>query len=175
MGETRQHKQNVASGLTRQLSDELKGQYLRNFHEAGEFHRSHVQVDNPVSVICGSLNTIKTVTPQNVFSHTNLTTQPGVNNESLSSTKGSGGTMHPPFGLGVNRGQQIPQLVMRSPPQPDLGKESQVSNVQAQYTSNVAKTEEFLVKEKFIAFPQDHQLPNKEKLRGKVYCKYHNS
>ena len=31
------------------------------------------------------------------------------------------------------------------------------------------------MKEKFITFPQDHQLPNKEELRGKVYCKYHNS
>ena len=59
--------------------------------------------------------------------------------------------MHPPFGVGVNRGQQIPQLVMRSPP-PDLGKESQVSNAQAQYTYDVTKTEEFLVNEKFITF-----------------------
>ena len=39
----------------------------------------------------------------------------------------------------------------------------------------MTKTEEFLVKEKFITFPQDHQLPNKNELRGKVYCKYHNS
>ena len=91
-----------------------------------------MQVDNPVSVTCGSPNTIKTMTSQNVFSHTNPTTQPGVNNESLPSTNGSGGTMHSAFGVGVNRGQQIPQLVMRSPP-PDLGKESQVSNAQAQY------------------------------------------
>ena len=29
--------------------------------------------------------------------------------------------------------------------------------------------------EKFITFPQDHQLPSKEELRGKVYCKFHNS
>ena len=107
MGETRQHKQKVTSGPTRQLSDELGGQYPGNFREAGEFHRSHVQVDNPVSVICGSLNTVRTMTPQNVFSHTNPTTQPGVNNESLPSTKSSGGTMHPPFGVGVNRRQQI--------------------------------------------------------------------
>ena len=34
---------------------------------------------------------------------------------------------------------------------------------------------DFLPKEKFITFPQDHQLPNKEELEGKVYCKYHNS
>ena len=32
--------------------------------------------------------------------------------------------MHPPFGVGVNGGKQIPQLVMRSPPPLDLGKES---------------------------------------------------
>ena len=114
-----------------------------------------MQVDNQVSVTHGSLNTIRTVTPQNVFSHTKPTTQLGVNNKSLPSTKGSGGTMHPPFGIGVNRGQQIPQLVMRSPSPPDLGKESQVSNAQAQYTSNVAKIEEFLVKEKLIIFSQE--------------------
>ena len=103
MGETRQHKQNVSFGPTRQLFDELGGQYPRNFREAGEFHRLHVQVDNPMSVSCGSLNTVKKVTPQNVFSHTNPTTKPGVNDESLPSTKGLWGTMHPPFGVGVNR------------------------------------------------------------------------
>ena len=31
------------------------------------------------------------------------------------------------------------------------------------------------MKEKFIKFPQDHQRPSKEELRGKVYSKYHNS
>ena len=31
------------------------------------------------------------------------------------------------------------------------------------------------MKEKFITFPQDHQLPSKDELRGKVYYKYHNS
>ena len=42
---------------------------------------------------------------------------------------------------------------------------------------DVAKIEEifdFLLKEKFITFPQDHKLPNKEELKGKVYRKYHN-
>ena len=33
----------------------------------------------------------------------------------------------------------------------------------------------FLMMEKFITFPQDQQLPSKEELGGKVYCKYHNS
>ena len=103
MGETRQHKKKVVYGPTRQLSDELRGQYPGNFHEGGEFHRSHVQVNNSVSVTCGRRNIIRTVTP-NVFSHTNITTQPEVNNESLPSTKGLGSTMHPPFGVGVKRG-----------------------------------------------------------------------
>ena len=57
-------------------------QYTGNFCEAGEFHHSHVQVDNPMSVTCGRLNTIRTTTPQNVFCHTNITTQSGVNNKS---------------------------------------------------------------------------------------------
>ena len=131
MGDTRQHKQKVAFGPTRQLSDDLEGQYLGNFHESGKFHRSHVQVDNPMSITRGRHNTVKTITPQNAFSHINPTTQLGVNNESLLYTKGSRGTMHPPFGVGVNRGQQILQLVMQSPLPPDLGKESQVSNAQA--------------------------------------------
>ena len=108
MGETRQHKQKVSSRPIKQLSDELGGQYPGNFCEAGKFHRSHVQVDNLLSVICGSLNTAITMTPQNVFSHTNPTTQPRVNNESLPSTKSSRGTMHPPFGVGVKRRQKIP-------------------------------------------------------------------
>ena len=59
----------------------------------------------------------------------------------------------------------------------DLWKKSQTSNTQVQYTFDAAKTEEifdFLLKEKFITFPHDHQLPTKEQLRGKVYCKYHN-
>ena len=70
MGETGQHKHKIAFGPTRQLSDELERQVdrshlmnPRNFCEVGEFHRSHVQVDNPVNVTCGSLNTVKTVTP----------------------------------------------------------------------------------------------------------------
>ena len=83
--------------------------------------------------------------------------------------------MQPPIGENVNRGQQILQLVMQPPPPPDLGKKSQASNARAQYTSDVAKTKDFIVQEKFITFPQDHQLPSKNELRGKVYCKYHNS
>ena len=60
----------------------------------------------------------------------------------------------------------------------DLQKKSQTSNTQVQYTFDVAKTEEifdFLLKEKFIIFFQNHHLPSKEELKGKVYCKYHNS
>ena len=87
-----------------------------------------MKVDNPVSVTGGRPNIVKIVTPQNVFTHTNPTTQPGVNNESLPSTKGTVGTMHSPFRVSVNRGQQIPQLVLQSPPPSDLGKKSQTSN-----------------------------------------------
>ena len=31
------------------------------------------------------------------------------------------------------------------------------------------------MKEKSIIFPKDHRIPNKDELRGKAYCKYHNS
>ena len=47
---------------------------------------------------------------------------------------------------------------MQPSPPPDLGNKSWASNARAQYTSNVTKTEEFIVNEKFITFPQDHQL-----------------
>ena len=49
-----------------------------------------------------------------------------------------------------------PLLVKKAP---DLWKKSQTSNAQAQYTFDVAKTEEifdFLLEEKFITFLQDH-------------------
>ena len=68
-----------------------------------------------------------------------------------------------------------PLLVEKAP---DLWKKSQVVGTQVQYTFKVAKTEEifdFLVKENFITFPKDHRIPNKDKLRGKTYYKYHNS
>ena len=32
-----------------------------------------------------------------------------------------------------------------------------------------------MMKEKFITFPKDHRIPSKDELRGKAYCKYHNS
>ena len=77
---------------------------------------------------------------------------------------------------------------------PDAWKKTQIVDTHVQYTFEVAKTKEifyfmvkeifdflvkeifdFLVKEKFITFPKDHRIPNKDKLRGKAYCKYHNS
>ena len=61
---------------------------------------------------------------------------------------------------------------------PDLWKKKQIVGMQVQYTFEVAKTEEifdFLVKEKFITFHKDHSIPSKDELRGKTYCKYHNS
>ena len=53
-----------------------------------------------------------------------------------------------------------------------LWNKSQAFNIQVQYTFDMTKTEEifdFLLKKKFITFPQDHQLPNNDELRGKVY------
>ena len=83
--------------------------------------------------------------------------------------------MQSPAKVNGNMGKKNLQVVMQPPPLPDLGNKSQASNEQAQYMSNVAETEEVIVKEKFIAFPQDHQLPNKNELRRKVHCEYHNS
>ena len=57
-------------------------------------------------------------------------------------------------------------------------KKTQIVDTQVQYTFEVEKIEEifdFLVKEKFITFPKDHRIPSKDELRGKPYCKYHNS
>ena len=68
-----------------------------------------------------------------------------------------------------------PLLVKKAP---NSWKKSQTSNTQVKYTFNASKIEGifyFLLKERFITFPHDHQLPNKEELKGKVYCKYHNS
>ena len=60
----------------------------------------------------------------------------------------------------------------------NVWKKAQIVDTQVQYTFEVVKTEEifdFIVKEKFIAFPKDHRIPGKDELRGKAYCKYHNS
>ena len=103
-GEMRHHKQKVAYEPSRQLSNELRGGTSGIFVKLESFTHSHVQVDNPTSVTGRHPNTIRTMIPQNVFSHTNPTIQLGVNNEPPHSTKGSEGTMYPPFGLGVNRG-----------------------------------------------------------------------
>ena len=58
---------------------------------------------------------------------------------------------------------------------PNLWKKAQVVGTHVQYNFEVAKTEEifdFMVKEKFIIFPKDHQIPSKDELRGKTYYKY---
>ena len=120
-------------------------------------------------------NATITTAPQRIFAQTNPITHLGADEGSCSFNGGPGGIMQLPTGDNDNRGQQIFQLVMQPPLPPNLGKKSQAFNVQAQYTSNVVETEEFIVKEKFITFPQDHQPPRKYELRGKVYCKYHNS
>ena len=61
---------------------------------------------------------------------------------------------------------------------PDVWKKTQIVDTQVQYTFEVAKKEEifdFQMKEKFITFPKDHRIPSKDELRGKAYCKFHNS
>ena len=61
---------------------------------------------------------------------------------------------------------------------PDLWKKTHATSAQPQYTFEVYKTEEifdFLVKEKFITFPENYKAPTKEELKGKEYYKYHDS
>ena len=61
---------------------------------------------------------------------------------------------------------------------PETWKKSQGSNPQVQYTFKVSKIDQifnFLLKEKFIKLPVDHKIPTTEELKGKDYCKYHNS
>ena len=77
--------------------------------------------------------------------------------------------------LSIIRTFTSPLLVEKAP---NLWKNAQIVDTQVQYTFEVVKIEEifdFLVKEKFITFPKDHQIPNKDELRGKTYYKYHNS
>ena len=77
--------------------------------------------------------------------------------------------------LSATRTFTCPLLVEKTS---DVWKKAQIVDTQVQYTFEVATIEEifdFLVKEKFITFPKDHQIPSKDELRGKAYCKYHNS
>ena len=103
-------------------------------------------------------NAAMATTPYRIFAQTNPLTQRGAYEGGFSFNGGSGGIMQPHARENRNRGQQILQLVMQPPPPLDRGKKSQASNAQAQYTSNVVGTEEFIVNEKFITFHQDHQL-----------------
>ena len=60
----------------------------------------------------------------------------------------------------------------------DLWNKTQTAGSQVQYTFEVVKTKEvfnFFVKEKFITFPKDHWISDKDELRRKTYYKYHNS
>ena len=105
-------------------------QLPRNFQEVSGPHRSLKQVENrylpPHRREEGSSknfkgerpNPVRTMTPQRVHTNTNLVTQPEVYNEPLSLDGGTGGTISPPLGVGINRGQQIPQPFMQPPPPP---------------------------------------------------------
>ena len=77
--------------------------------------------------------------------------------------------------LSTTRTFTCPLLVKKTP---KFVEEGTIVRTHVQYTFEVAKTEEifdFLVKEKFITFPKDHRIPNKDEPRGKTYCEYHNS
>ena len=58
------------------------------------------------------------MTPQRVYANTNPLTQLGVYNESLPLDGGTRGTISPLLGVGINKGQQIPQPFMQPPPPP---------------------------------------------------------
>ena len=48
----------------------------------------------------------------------------------------------------------------------------------SQFSFDVAKTEEifdFLLKDKFLTLPTYHKILSREELKGREYCKYHNS
>ena len=69
--------------------------------------------------------------------------------------------------LSTTRTFTCPLLVEKAP---DLWKKTQIVGTQIHYTFEVAKTEEifyFRVKEKFITTLKDHQIPNKDEVRGK--------
>ena len=54
--------------------------------------------------------------PQRVYSNTSPVTQLRVCNEPLPLAGCTEGTISPPFGVGINKGQQIPQPFMQPPP-----------------------------------------------------------
>ena len=63
-------------------------------------------------------NLVRTTAPQRVYANSKSVTQPGVYNEPLPLVGGTGGTISPPLGVGINRGHQIPQPFMQPPPPP---------------------------------------------------------
>ena len=68
-----------------------------------------------------------------------------------------------------------PLLIKKTP---ELWKKSYATSAQPQYNFEVSKTEEifdYLVKEKFITFPENYKVPTKEELKGREHCKYHDS
>ena len=132
MGGKRQQRQKIALRPIRQLSDELRGQHPRNFHEVGESHCSpkqgenhdfppHRRYDGTSTNVNGECsNLVRTMAPQRLFSNTNPITQPRAYNEPLSFAGGTRGTIQPPLRVGTNRGQKIPRPFMQPPPPPDL-------------------------------------------------------
>ena len=88
-----------------------------NFREASEPHPSPKQVENrylpPYRREEGSSKNsngersdpIRTMAPQIMYANTNPVTQLGVYNEPLPLAGGTGGTISPSLGVGINRGQ----------------------------------------------------------------------
>ena len=65
-------------------------------------------------------NAARIVAPHGFFAHTNSTTKLRIYNEPFHFDGGSRGTVHPLFGVGANRGPQIPQPFMQPPLPLDL-------------------------------------------------------
>ena len=115
--EREQTRQEIASKLERQFSNELRGQYSDNLRGAGEFHRSpmqakvrylppHMREGGTLENVAGERpNAARTTSPQRIFAKMNPITQPGVYEGYFSFNGGSGGRiMQPPAGVKCNWG-----------------------------------------------------------------------
>ena len=103
-----------ANELWRQLSIELGGQLPRNFQEAEGSHRSPRQVESrylplhrreegtSTNYNGEHSNPVRPMASQRVYANTNLVTQTRVYNKPLPLTGGTGDTISPPLGVGIN-------------------------------------------------------------------------
>ena len=63
-------------------------------------------------------NPVRITAPARVYANTKPITQPRVYNEPFPLAGGTWGTISPPLGVGINRGQQISRPFMQPPPLP---------------------------------------------------------